>query len=294
MFGFVKPFVPLLRVGEHEFYRGTYCGLCHAMSKYTGACSSLTLSYDMVFFALIRGALAGDRYILQKKRCAVHPFKKRTVMMANASLEYTAKVNALLVYHKLRDDISDEHGIKKLTAGALSPAVAKIKKRARVDAELEAAVKRSLDALSVLEREKCPHPDEAADTFGTLLADALSLGLPEKQARIAREIGMRIGRTVYLADAACDFWKDKKSSSYNPFVLALGGEMSEEDAQNIKNAVLLELSALCRALELIDYSGFDLTRECALNIATYGIKNAFFAEFEKERLNDKSLHSAGN
>ena len=294
MFGFVKPFVPLLRVSEHEFYRGAYCGLCHAMSKCTGLSSSLALSYDMVFFALIRGALAEDRYILKKKRCAVHPLKKRTVMVVNPSLEYAAKVSALLAYYKICDDLSDEHGIKKMTAGALSPAVAKIKKRAKVDAALEASVKSSLDALSALEREKCSSPDEAANTFGKLLADAMSYGLPEKKARIGREIGMRVGRAVYLADAACDFWKDKKSGSYNPFVLALGGQMTAEDEQGIKNAILLELSALCRALELIDYSGFDLTRECALNIATYGIKNAFFAEFEKERLNDKSLHGAGN
>ncbi|MBO5024238.1 MAG: hypothetical protein J6D11_08035 [Clostridia bacterium] len=294
MFGFVKPFVPLLRVGEHEFYRGAYCGLCNAMSKYTGLSSSVTLSYDMVFFALVRGALAGDEYILKKKRCAVHPLKKRTMMMQNPSLEYTARVNALLVYYKLRDDIADERAIKKMTAGVLSPAVAKMKKKAGADETLEEAVKRSLSDLAKLEKEKCSSPDAAAQTFGALLSDLLSFGLSGANERIARQIGMHTGRAVYLADAACDFWKDKKSGSYNPFVLSFGGEMTEQNAQTVKNAVLLELSALCRALELIDYSGFDLTRECALNIAIYGIKNAFFAEFEKERLNDKSLHSAGN
>lgn len=294
MFGFVKPFVPLLRVGEHEFYRGAYCGLCHAMSKHTGASSSMTLSYDMVFFALVRGALAGDRYVLKKKRCAVHPLKKRTMMMQNPSLEYTAKVNALLVYHKIRDDIADERGIKKITAGALSPAVAKMKKRAGADASLEEAVRRSLSELDKLEKEKCVSPDAAAATFGKLLADCLAWSLPERQARLAREIGLHTGRAVYLADAACDFWKDKKRGSYNPFVLSIEGSMGEGDAQNIKNAVLLELDALVRALELVDYSGFDLTRECVLNVAAYGIKNAFLAEFEKERLNDKSIHSAGN
>ena len=96
----------------------------------------------MVFFALVRGALAGDEYILKKKRCAVHPLKKRTMMMQNPSLEYTARVNALLVYYKLRDDIADERGIKKMTAGVLSPAVAKMKKKAGADETLEEAVKR--------------------------------------------------------------------------------------------------------------------------------------------------------
>jgi hypothetical protein len=67
LFGFVKPFVPQLRVGEYEFYRGAYCGLCRSMNKCTGAVSSLTLSYDMVFFALVRSVLAGDKYIIKKK-----------------------------------------------------------------------------------------------------------------------------------------------------------------------------------------------------------------------------------
>ena len=103
---------------------------------------------------------------------------------------------------------------------------------------------------------------------------------------------MHVGRAVYLADAACDMRKDKKSGSYNPFLLAFGGDIGEREERMIKDAVLMELSALCRSLELIDYEGFDLTRECVMNVAVYGIKNAFFAEFEKERLNDKSIHGS--
>ena len=88
--------------------------------------------------------------------------------------------------------------------------------------------------------------------------------------------------------------KDKKSGSYNPFVLVFGGEMSEAEILSVKNAVLMELSLLERALTLIDYTEFDLTRECVMNVATFGIKNAFFSELEKEKQHDKSLHRPGN
>ena len=67
--------------------------------------------------------------------------------------------------------------------------------------------------------------------------------------------------------------------------------MGEYEAQSVKNAVLLELAALESALALIDYTEFDLTRECVMNVASFGIKNAFFSEFEMERSNGKSLHS---
>ena len=75
----------------------------------------------MVFFALVRGALKGDKYIVGKKRCPIHPLKKRTMMMQNPSLDYTARVNSILVYFKLTDDIADEKGIKKMGAKALAP-----------------------------------------------------------------------------------------------------------------------------------------------------------------------------
>ncbi len=284
--------MPLLRVSEYEFYRGAYCGLCAAMAKCTGAASSMTLSYDMVFFALVRGALTGERYILKKKRCAVHPVKKRTMMLPNGALDYTAQINAILVYYKLLDDAADERGAKKLAARTLSSVAGGIKKRAAHFAELETDVRAALGELAELEKAKCSSPDEAAETFGRTLALCLSYGLPERKKRIAWEIGRHTGRAVYLADAACDFWKDKKSGAYNPFVLALGGEMGEPEVQSVKNAVLLELSALERTLALIDYTEFDLTRECVMNVAAFGIKNAFFSEFEKEKSNDKSLHSS--
>jgi len=42
-----------------------------------------------------------------------------------------------------------------------------------------------------------------------------------------RQIGMALGRFIYLADAAVDYHRDKKKHSYNPF-LAMG---MEEDWQ---------------------------------------------------------------
>ena len=279
-------------MAEYEFYRGTYCGLCHAMNRCTGPVSSMTLSYDMVFFALLRSVLSGDKYILKKKRCMVHPIKKRTVMMRSPSLEYTARVSALLVYNKLRDDEKDERGVKKAAAGALAGAFAGIKKRTRTLAGLEAEIEETISELAAIEEEKRPSPDEAAEAFGKTLAACLSYGLPEKSARIAREIGRHTGRAIYLADAACDFWKDKKSASYNPFVLAFGGEMGEAEERSAKNSVLLELNALEKTLLLLDYTDFELARECIMNVAVFGIKQSFFSEFEKEKAHDKPIHSA--
>ena len=96
-------------VREHEFYKATYCGICRAMKKHTGALSNVTLSYDSVFLALVRMLYIPDSdFVAEQKRCIAHPLKKRPMLKENAAIEYTARAFAILTYYKMRDDISDE------------------------------------------------------------------------------------------------------------------------------------------------------------------------------------------
>ena len=60
MFGYIRTDTPELRVRENEYYKAVYCGMCRAQGKCTGQCSRLTLSYDMVFLALLRLAVSGE------------------------------------------------------------------------------------------------------------------------------------------------------------------------------------------------------------------------------------------
>ena len=112
MFGYVRVKHTELKVKEYEFYRGTYCGLCRSMGKCTGQCSRFALSYDFAFLALLR--IAFDRTLVEfeQKRCLAHPLKKRNMMKPNPSLAYCSGAAALLNYHKIMDDLSDEKGAK--------------------------------------------------------------------------------------------------------------------------------------------------------------------------------------
>ena len=112
MFGYVRVKHTELRVKEYEFYRGTYCGLCRSMGKCTGQCSRFALSYDFAFLALLRITLDRTPVEFEQKRCIAHPLKKRNMMKHNASLAYCAHAAALLNYHKILDDLSDERGWK--------------------------------------------------------------------------------------------------------------------------------------------------------------------------------------
>ena len=54
MFGYIKPMTEELKVKEHELYKSIYCGLCSAMGEHICTSNRLTLSYDIVFLALVR------------------------------------------------------------------------------------------------------------------------------------------------------------------------------------------------------------------------------------------------
>ena len=105
MFGYVREYSPELKVKDYALYKAAYCGLCKNMGRCTGQCSRLTLSYDMVFLFLIRTVLESQDYQIERKRCFLHPLKKRPVIKRNSVLDYCAKVSALLSLAKLQDDL---------------------------------------------------------------------------------------------------------------------------------------------------------------------------------------------
>ena len=286
MFGYVKPCIPELKVKEYEFYKSVYCGLCCSMKKHTGELSRMTLSYDMTFFALVRMALLRTDVRVRKKRCFLHPLKKRPMMDDNDALAYTAAVSAILTYHKLEDTLADEKGLKRFVARMLRPCARRIRRRAlRSVRDVAQTVETSMRALCALEAEKCAVPDMPADAFGDMLGRLLAYGLPDLEARIAYEIGRHTGRWVYLIDAVCDCADDRKSGSYNPFLLAYPDEAQLARTVNgmLAGAMAMEADAIMRAVDLIDFSDRAILRACIENIIYDGMENAVKTAFGKER-----------
>ena len=79
MFGYVKPKREELKIKDDAFYKATYCGICRAMKRHTGALSNITLSYDSVFLALIRMIYLEDKdFAVGKYRIYLIFIMKRT------------------------------------------------------------------------------------------------------------------------------------------------------------------------------------------------------------------------
>lgn len=255
------------------------------MKKHTGGISRLTLSFDMTFFALVRLALTQTKFTVRRRRCFVHPLRKRPMMDDNEALSYTSYVSAILMYHKVSDTIADDKGLKKLGAYTVRPYAKSMKRRAGKAAyEIAVIADESLKKLAVLESEKCGIPDMPADVFGELLGRLLAYGLDERNAKIAYEIGLHTGRWVYLTDAVFDYEEDQKEGKYNPFRFAFSDseEMNRFRNTALKGIMAMEAVSIMRAVELIDFRGRQTLRSCIENIIYDGMEDVISMAFGKE------------
>ncbi|MBE6631582.1 MAG: hypothetical protein E7623_02650 [Ruminococcaceae bacterium] len=247
MFGYVKVHAPELKVKEYDFYKSVYCGLCRSMGKCTGCGSRMTLSYDFVFLALVRLGVNGDEMSFSKKRC----FMKRCSMPTLdecESLRYCASAAALLSYYKVLDDLRDSKGFKKLGAALLLPYASRMRRRAGLS-ELDYEIKSGMDALCAAEEKEDLSPDEAADMFGRILSSIASYGVENRVVKDAlKDLGLRVGRWIYLADAADDLKGDIKAGRKNPFKLSMGEKPSESDTERLSVAMTMELSEAAKLI----------------------------------------------
>ena len=286
MFGYVKVHKPELKVREYEVYRSAYCGLCRSMGKCTGNCSRMTLSYDFAFLALIRVTLTRDALEFAAGRCIAHPFTKRGYMKRNPSLDYCSGAAAILNYHKVKDDLSDEKGLKKLQAAVLLPFVAHARKRAIKKlglAQLDETVAKGLKALAEIEAARTPSVDTPAGAFGDILGNIVSYGLDGDERRVAYALGNSVGKWIYAADALEDWKEDGEKGRYNPFILLYEKKSpSKEDIESISDSLKNQLFSAEGAADLIDFSNDDI-KNIIWNILYLGLPHRIEAIGDKPK-----------
>jgi hypothetical protein len=219
MFGYVKTDKPEMKVKEYEAYRGLYCSLCKAMGKYFGVFSRLTLSYDITFLVLTRLSFLGTLPCFEGGRCAFNPTKKCSYCTnAEEELRYASAVAMMMLYHKVRDNISDGSVLKKLIMYLLLPwATLKYKKAKRMYGEIAEITQECMSKQSEAEKKNSASSDEAAHQSAEALGRITAYNIDDPEGNIYR-FGYGIGKWVYLTDAFDDIEKDIKDKSYNVFV----------------------------------------------------------------------------
>lgn len=211
MYGYVRVDKPECKIREFEYYRAVYCGLCHALGRCGGTAARLTLTYDFTFMTLVRMALEGDKPKFVKKRCIAHPLRHHAELAPSGASELCARASILLSYRKLSDDVQDEKGARRAMARLARGLFRGSHKRAkRGAAALEKSIAEGLAALAALEREAPPSVDAPAVLFGGVMADILAHGLEGDREKIARAVGMAVGKWVYILDAIDDLTRTSK------------------------------------------------------------------------------------
>ncbi len=289
MFGYVIVDKPSLRVREYDYYRATYCGLCHTMGKCTGCLSRLTLSYDVTFFALLREMLEGTKVEFVKKRCIRHPIKKINTVEINKPLEYSACVGAQLAYGNILDNVNDEKGIKRVLARACQTLFARMDMKSFDEIpQMADLISKKLELIAQIEDNRVPSIDAPAEVLGDMMAGLLSYGLEGERRMIAEKVGKRIGRWIYIVDAFDDYDADRKSGSYNPFVeLYSGKNFTDEDLISISKMLEAELSIAFSAIELLDEDGDHNRSEIIKNILCLGMPASVERICKKAEKNSK-------
>ena len=217
MFGYISASLKELNPEARMRYSSVYCGICRRFREQASQPARLSLSYDMAFLALLLMSLYEPEEEGGPSACILHPIKKRP-WVDNAYIRYAADMNVALAYYNCLDDWKDDGKLSaKFMAGALEKNYPQI--AARYSRQCK-AIEDCITELSRLEKENCPNPDQVAGCFGMLMSELLVYE-EDLWAPALREMGMALGRFIYLADAAVDYRKDAKRKKYNPY-LAMG------------------------------------------------------------------------
>lgn len=252
MFGFVRPLRGELKVREWERFQSVYCGLCHTIRQHYGLMQTVMLSYDCTYLALVLDALEPNGGESCKRRCIMHPLRRRSCAYESAGMRRAAAVSVILTWHKLQDTIADERGWKRLGAKLLGLFLRRgYRKAARDLPEFDHSTHTELLRLGELERNRTASLDRPADAFAAILrASVAGYGT---QGRILEEMFYHTGRWIYLIDACDDIAEDFRSGSYNPVILRweLKQPSLEPVKQSMNHTLLQSLAAAYHAYVLL-------------------------------------------
>lgn len=288
MFGYVRAYKPELRVREYELYKAVYCTLCRQLGHAYGPFARMTLSYDFTFLALLGLSLREECTGFEKKRCAFNPLKKCNYCKGGGEqVDFAAAAAMIMLYYKIRDNVDDGKGFKKLGYRLLLPLFGHTRRKAaRLYPEVEAVVKEYIDHQNALERENCANVDLASEPTAAALSKLFALCAPKPEAvRPLERMGYCIGKWVYLIDAAADLERDLQTGNYNP--LRFTAEGAEPDAGFIRQAQKRAIANMnvCvaeagRAFELLDIRRY---RGILENVVYLGLPQSQKQVLEKEK-----------
>ncbi len=272
MFGFVMADMKELSREQRLRYNGIYCGICRRIRTQSSPAARMGLSYDMAFLALLHTSLYEPEEEQGRGACRLHPIRPRP-WVDNPYIAYCADMNVALAYYKAMDDYRDEGKRRaKLAADMFGKSMDAICSRYPRQC---GAMAQALEELAKLERENCQNPDAPANCFGRLMGE-LFVYREDHWSELLRQMGMALGRFIYLADGIIDYRTDSKKKTYNPWH-AMG---SHYDRASWEQYLVL---AMARCTECFERLPLVQDKEILDNILYSGIWIAYRSQIRGEK-----------
>lgn len=275
MFGYIRVSKPELKIKEYEMYKAVYCSLCKRLGKDYGIFSRFALSYDFTFTALTELALADSFCGTKRKSCTFNPFKKCIYCVDDSHFALSSAALIILGYYKIKDDIKDEKGFKKL--------MAKLKKLL-FNAPYKKAKKSfpEIDDISkeyFLNQEKAEKNtsslDDAAEPSSIMLSKLLPLcAREENDKKVLSFLGRLLGRYIYLLDCLVDRPTDIKKQRFNP----ISNLERQEAEEKIKAQLYIVINEAKSAFELLKIKRF---KNILGNIIYVGLEDTMLCEIKR-------------
>ena len=291
MFGYVKPFIPELKVCENEIYKAIYCGLCKQLGRSYNQLSRLILSYDIVFLVLFALGISNENVEFKRESCIAHPLKKNLCLKSCMALEKAADISVIFSYFKFMDNVEDERFLKKFTSRVGLISFKRMYEKARrKHANIASVVEEFMNRQAEVEKNLSCSLDKACDPMAKCLGLVVQTFSDDlKTQKNLYRIGYMVGRYIYIMDALDDLKKDCKTGAFNPFLnkYRLNGLIKSSKIDNhikediFKNALCslnFSVAQLAQAFELLE---FDDYKSIVKNIIYLGLKSVEKKVFDK-------------
>ena len=280
MFGYININQKELSEESKKIYQAYYCGLCQKLKTNCGTKGQMLLSYDLTFLIVLLTGLYELENTDTEFTCPLHPTKKRTSYI-NEATEYAADMNLILAYQNLLDDWKDEKSYtKKAFVKILDKDYTRIvSKYPRQVRALEEFMRKTAEA----EKNKETNLDLVAGLTGEMLGEIMCWREDEWQEEM-RTLGFYMGKFIYLMDAYEDYEADQKKNCYNPLVY-----MEKENDQEFDTfCKLLLTSMMSECAKSFERLPILLHADILRNILYSGVWSRYeYLQLRKKKLEEK-------
>lgn len=285
MFGYININQKIMTEENKKAYQSYYCGLCRKLKSDCGTKGQMLLTYDMTFLVVLLTGLYELSNEESEITCALHPTKKRTVWI-NEATQYAADMNLVLAYQNLVDDWKDDKAYtKKALAKMLDKDYTRImSKYPRQVKALEDYMRRTEE----VERSHESNLDVVAGLTGEMLGE-IFCWKEDEWAEELRTLGFYMGKFIYLMDAYEDYDADVKKDVYNPLVYVKGE--NSEDLDTLLRLLLTSMMSECaKSFERLPIL---LHADILRNVLYSGVWSKYeYIQLKKRKIEEKSRKKA--